>query len=92
MSVELKCISPVDGTVFAVRGALSLAAARQAVAKAHAAQAEWAARLLAERIDLVQAAAGSFTWLGLELGGKDPGYVMNDVDVEAAADTLIDGT
>ena len=38
-----------------------------------------------------QAAAGSFTELGLELGGKDPGYVMNDADVEAAADTLIDG-
>ena len=38
-----------------------------------------------------QAAAGSFTGLGLELGGKDPGYVMNDADVEAAADTLIDG-
>ena len=38
-----------------------------------------------------QAAAGSFTGLGLELGGKDPGYVMNDADVEAAANTLIDG-
>ena len=38
-----------------------------------------------------QAAAGSFTELGLELGGKDPGYVMSDADVEAAADTLIDG-
>ena len=38
-----------------------------------------------------QAAAGSFTGLGLELGGKDPGYVMSDADVEAAADTLIDG-
>jgi len=37
------------------------------------------------------AAAGSFTALGLELGGKDPGYVMNDADVIAAADTLIDG-
>jgi len=56
MSVELKCVSPVDGTLYAVREALSLAAARQAVAKAHAAQAEWAARPLAERIDLVRAA------------------------------------
>ncbi|MBW8639622.1 aldehyde dehydrogenase family protein [Hoeflea sp. WL0058] len=38
-----------------------------------------------------QAAAGTFTNLGLELGGKDPGYVMEDADVEAAAETLIDG-
>jgi len=38
-----------------------------------------------------QAAAGTFTSLGLELGGKDPGYVMEDADLDAAVDTLIDG-
>jgi acyl-CoA reductase-like NAD-dependent aldehyde dehydrogenase len=38
-----------------------------------------------------RAAAGTFTALGLELGGKDPGYVMEDADLDAAADTLIDG-
>jgi acyl-CoA reductase-like NAD-dependent aldehyde dehydrogenase len=38
-----------------------------------------------------QAAAGTFTGVGLELGGKDPGYVMDDADLEAAAETLIDG-
>ena len=38
-----------------------------------------------------RAAAGTFTNLGLELGGKDPGYVMDDADVVAAAETLIDG-
>ena len=38
-----------------------------------------------------RAAAGTFTGLGLELGGKDPGYVMEDADLEAAVDTLIDG-
>ncbi len=38
-----------------------------------------------------RAAAGTFTGLGLELGGKDPGYVMEDADLDAAADTLIDG-
>lgn len=37
------------------------------------------------------AASGTFTGLGLELGGKDPGYVMDDADVDAAAETLIDG-
>ncbi|HAL75271.1 MAG TPA: aldehyde dehydrogenase [Rhodobacteraceae bacterium] len=54
--MALKCISPVDGTLYAVREALSLEAARQAVAKAHAGQAHWAARPLPERINLVQAA------------------------------------
>ncbi|MBW4983290.1 aldehyde dehydrogenase family protein [Mameliella sp. CS4] len=38
-----------------------------------------------------RAAAGTFTGIGLELGGKDPGYVMEDADVDAAVDTLIDG-
>lgn len=38
-----------------------------------------------------RAAQGSFTSLGLELGGKDPGYVAEDADVNAAAETLIDG-
>jgi acyl-CoA reductase-like NAD-dependent aldehyde dehydrogenase len=37
------------------------------------------------------AAAGTFTNLGLELGGKDPGYVMADADLDAAVETLIDG-
>ena len=38
-----------------------------------------------------RAAAGTFTPLGLELGGKDPGYVMEDADLDAAVDTLMDG-
>ena len=38
-----------------------------------------------------KAAAGTFTSLGLELGGKDPGYVMEDADLDAAVATLIDG-
>ena len=38
-----------------------------------------------------RAAAGTFTDLGLELGGKDPGYVMEDADLDAAVDTLMDG-
>ncbi len=37
------------------------------------------------------AAAGTFTGLGLELGGKDPGYVRADADLDAAVETLIDG-
>ena len=38
-----------------------------------------------------RAAAGTFTALGLELGGKDPGYVMEDADLDWAVDTLMDG-
>lgn len=37
------------------------------------------------------AAAGTFTGVGLELGGKDPGYVRADANLDAAVDTLIDG-
>ena len=37
------------------------------------------------------AAACTFVGLGLELGGKDPGYVMEDADLDAAVDTLMDG-
>lgn len=38
-----------------------------------------------------RAAAGTFVGVGTELGGKDPGYVMEDADLDAAVDTLIDG-
>ena len=38
-----------------------------------------------------RAAAGTFTSLGLELGGKDPGYVRADANLDAAVDTLMDG-
>ncbi len=37
------------------------------------------------------AAAGTFTATGLELGGKDPGYVRADADLDAAVDNLMDG-
>jgi acyl-CoA reductase-like NAD-dependent aldehyde dehydrogenase len=38
-----------------------------------------------------RAAAGSFTSLTLELGGKDPAYVRGDADVAAAAEAIADG-
>jgi acyl-CoA reductase-like NAD-dependent aldehyde dehydrogenase len=38
-----------------------------------------------------RAAAGTFTGIGLELGGKDPAYVMEDADLDAAVDVLVDG-
>lgn len=38
-----------------------------------------------------RAAAGTFTVVSTELGGKDPGYVRADADLDAAVETLIDG-
>jgi acyl-CoA reductase-like NAD-dependent aldehyde dehydrogenase len=38
-----------------------------------------------------RAAAGTFMGVGLELGGKDPGYVRADANLENAVATLIDG-
>ncbi|MGH1415060.1 MAG: aldehyde dehydrogenase family protein [Pelagimonas sp.] len=55
MGQTLKCISPIDGSVFAERDVLSLEAARAEVAGLRAAQAAWAARPLAERVELVMA-------------------------------------
>ncbi|WP_341367545.1 aldehyde dehydrogenase family protein [Yoonia sp. BS5-3] len=50
----IRCISPIDGSVFAERAVLTPAAAKDAVSRAKAAQADWAARPLAERIALVR--------------------------------------
>lgn len=38
------------------------------------------------------AAAGTFTGLGLELGGKDPAYVRPDCDMRQAVENLVDGS
>jgi acyl-CoA reductase-like NAD-dependent aldehyde dehydrogenase len=38
-----------------------------------------------------RACAGTFTGLGLELGGKDPGYVCEDANLTRAVETLMDG-
>lgn len=53
MGRTIKCISPVDGEVYAERPALQPDAAQAAVQRARAAQKSWAARPLSERIDLV---------------------------------------
>ena len=39
-----------------------------------------------------RAAAGSFTTLTLELGGKDAAYVREDADLPAAVESLVDGS
>ncbi|NBE07846.1 aldehyde dehydrogenase family protein [Paragemmobacter ruber] len=42
-------------------------------------------------VAMEKAAAGTFTPLGLELGGKDPGYVRHDANLDVAVDVLMDG-
>ena len=39
-----------------------------------------------------KAASGRFIGLGLELGGKDPAYVMEDSNLESAIENLVDGS
>ncbi|MEO1790025.1 MAG: aldehyde dehydrogenase family protein, partial [Pseudomonadota bacterium] len=56
MMAMVRCVSPIDGSVYAEREALSLEAAQAAARAARAAQPGWAARPLAERVALVQAA------------------------------------
>ncbi len=56
MAQTVKCISPIDGSVYLERDALSRDEAVEAAARAAQAQPVWAARPLSERIDLVRAA------------------------------------
>ena len=55
MTNTLKCVSPIDGEVFAERPVQTLDATRDAAARGRAAQVAWAARPLAERTRLVMA-------------------------------------
>ena len=57
--MTIRCISPIDGSVYAERETLSPDAARAAVARAARAQKAWAARPLDERIALVQKATAN---------------------------------
>lgn len=41
--------------------------------------------------EIERAAAGTFVGAGLELGGKDPGYVRADANLDTAVDVLMDG-
>jgi len=56
MTEDLKCVSPIDGSVYASRALLPHDIAREAVARARAAQPAWAARPLAERVEMVRKA------------------------------------
>ncbi len=62
----LTCISPIDGSVFATRETLSFHEARAVVARTRAAQKDWAARPLSERIELVATGIARFGAMGDE--------------------------
>ncbi|EBA15740.1 aldehyde dehydrogenase, putative [Roseobacter sp. SK209-2-6] len=67
MGQTLKCISPIDGSVFAERAVLSRDEALATAERAHAAQAAWAARPLQERIDLVMAGVAAVGEMNAEI-------------------------
>ncbi len=52
MTKILQCVSPIDGSVYLERETLAPGAAFSTVARARAAQSDWAARPLQERVDL----------------------------------------
>jgi acyl-CoA reductase-like NAD-dependent aldehyde dehydrogenase len=63
----LRCISPIDESVFATRDTLPFEAAQAKVLAARAAQRAWAARPLAERISLVRAGVARLGAMGGEV-------------------------
>jgi len=54
MNKTLKCISPIDGSIFAERPVLGSSEALALVARSSAAQKAWAATPIRERIALVR--------------------------------------
>ncbi|RMC37270.1 aldehyde dehydrogenase family protein [Paracoccus alkanivorans] len=70
MSKTIKLISPVDGSILVERPVLSAAEARQAVSRAHAAQPEWAALPLTERIARVDAGIAALNAMKEEVVGE----------------------
>ncbi len=67
MTKTLKCISPIDGSVYAERPVLSLEAAQSAAARARDAQKSWVARPLQDRIDLVNAGVAAVGAMNVEI-------------------------
>ena len=65
---DIELISPIDGSVLVRRTPLDLDAAQEAVARARAAQAEWAARPLEERVQLVRAGVAALTAMEDQIG------------------------
>jgi acyl-CoA reductase-like NAD-dependent aldehyde dehydrogenase len=109
MTNTLKCISPIDGSVYLERPVLSLEAARDVCARAKAAQGAWAARPLSERVQLVRDAIaevgkttdrmaqelahqmGRPVRYGGEFGGfAERGNYMADIAEKALAPTIVE--
>jgi acyl-CoA reductase-like NAD-dependent aldehyde dehydrogenase len=73
MTNTLKLISPVNGEVYMERPVASRADVDAAVAKARAAQKDWAARPLAERVALVRAGIARLRALNDEIAARSAG-------------------
>jgi acyl-CoA reductase-like NAD-dependent aldehyde dehydrogenase len=71
MSGTVELISPIDGTIYLRRDALRPEAARAAAARARAAQPGWAARPLAERVEIVRRADA--------IAGQDTGRMAREL-------------
>jgi acyl-CoA reductase-like NAD-dependent aldehyde dehydrogenase len=63
----LKCVSPIDGSVFATRECVSVEHARNAAAAARLAQKEWAAISLEDRITQVMAGVANLGAMNSEI-------------------------
>ena len=57
--MNVRCISPIDGTVYAQREISTRSEAKIAIERAKLAQVSWVARPLSERISLVQSGRSS---------------------------------
>ena len=67
----LRCISPIDGSIYVERPLSTIETASDAVKKARSAQQEWASRTLDERIALVQK--------GIELIGEQNDDIVTEL-------------
>ncbi len=67
MASKIECVSPIDGSNYVTRPIASLAEAEATVLRARQAQEKWAARPLAERIELVRAGVARVGEMGDEV-------------------------
>ena len=89
----VKCISPIDGSLFAERPCLSQNQAFAATERARAAQADWARRPLQERIDLVRAGVAAIgAWAGAPAAaalGEEERFAPEAAEFAAEAAVLL---
>ena len=65
--MTIKCISPIDGSIYAERPILSRSEADAAVTRAKIAQRKWNMRPIEERIELVKAGVAAIGAMNEEI-------------------------